>query len=111
MGRQTVWPKLRPSQHRHLLWVFSVENIRGLREFFQPKRLPFLIWEVCLPAMLVLGDFLVDSGGSELAKMWFWSCKCYEELLFQIADILATEGSTFNFPIQTLPRREKVTRL
>ena len=39
--------------------------------------------------------FRSDCGGSEHVKMWFWYRKCYETLLFQIANILAIKGSIF----------------
>ncbi len=47
-------------------------------------------------AMHFLGVFRTDSGGSAPGKMWFWFRKGYENLLFQIANILAIEGSIFN---------------
>ena len=42
-----------------------------------------------------LDIFRSDCGGSEHVKMWFWYRRCYENLLFQIADILAIKGSIF----------------
>ena len=69
---------------------------------------PFFFLEVCkgfakqtdfagrLFAMHFPGVFQADSGGSALVQMWFWYGMGYENLLFRIADIFATEGSKFN---------------
>ena len=46
--------------------------------------------------MHFLRVFRVDFGGSAPVEMWFWYRRGYENLLFQIANILAIEGSIFN---------------
>ena len=47
-------------------------------------------------AIHFLGVFRADFGASAPVKMWFWYRRGYENLLFQIANILAIEGSIFN---------------
>ena len=67
---------------------------------------PSSLWRCALPqkvdfagrlfAIHFLGVFRADFGASAPVKMWFWYRRGYENLLFQIANILAIEGSIFN---------------
>ena len=100
---ETLGSKMRPS----VFWALS----RGKRplqitHFFAPRESSFISLEVCfaqkvdfagrLFAIHFLGVFRADFGASAPVKMWFWYGRCYENILFQIANILAIEGSIFN---------------
>ena len=94
---------MRPS----LFWALSRgKSPHQIRHFFAPRGSSFISLEVCfakkidfagrLFAMHFLGVFRGDFGGSAAVKMWFWYRRGYENLRFQIAYILAIEGSIFN---------------
>ena len=53
-----------------------------------------ILLDVCLQTLS--GSFLADLGEPELAKTLFWYSMGYENLLFQIDDIMTTDSSIFN---------------
>ena len=104
--------KMRPS----LFWALS----RGKRPpqityLFAPRESSFFSLEVCfaqkvdfagrLFAIHFLGVFRADFGGSAPVKMWFWYRRGYENLLFQIANILAIKMSP-----EVVPKRHRELR-
>ena len=99
---ETLGAKMRPS----LFWTLS----RGKRppqitHLLTSRGSSFVSLEVCVAqqidfggrlfAVHFLGVFRIDLRGSAPAKMWFWYGGRYENFLFQIANILAIEGSIF----------------
>ena len=94
---------MRPS----LFWALSRGNRPPqITHFLRLGSHPSSLWRCALPqkvdfagrlfAIHFLGVFRADFGGSAPVKMWFWYRRGYENLLFQIANILAIEGSIFN---------------
>ena len=91
---------------KSVLGAFPGEPPTPNYTFFAPRESSFISLEVCfaqkvdfagrLFAIHFLGVFRADFGGSAPVRMWFWYGRGYENLLFQIANILAIEGSIFN---------------
>ena len=88
-----------------VLGAFPGEAPTQITHFFAPRESSFISLEVCfaqkvdfagrLFAIHFLGVFRADFGGSAPVRMWFWYGRGYENLLLQITNILAIEGSIF----------------
>ena len=94
---------MRPS----LFWALSRGNRPPqITHFLRLGSHPASLWRCALPqkvdfagrlfAIHFLGVFRADFGTFAPVKMWFWYGRGYENSLFQIANILAIEGSIFN---------------